>query len=323
MIEILQSGGLTTVQDTGRRGHARLGIGRAGALDDLALRVGNRLLGNPPQAAGLEILLPPFRARVDVDTDIAVTGAGARLQAGGKRLPPWSRITLAAGEELALEAPMQGQAVYLCVRGGISVPVVLGSSSTDLKFAFGGLEGRPLCRGDRFQVPVSPGALRACAVAPPEMPALGASGVPGVGAATPLRFLPGMEWSRLGTQRQRALTANHWRVSRHSNRIGFRLEGDPIPLERPLEMLSHGVLPGLIQLPPAGEPIVLLCDAQTVGGYPRLGVVIEQDLRRLAQTPVGQRVRFRPCTPAQATEAEAEAHRWFADFSRWLEVFDA
>ncbi|WP_176493074.1 biotin-dependent carboxyltransferase family protein [Cobetia sp. 5-25-4-2] len=323
MMEILQSGGLTTVQDIGRRGQARLGISRAGALDRLALRVGNRLLGNPPETAGLEILLPPFRARFEVDTDIAVTGAGARLHAGRKRLPPWSRVKLAAGEELRLEAPMRGQAVYLCVRFGISVPTVLGSRSTDLKFAFGGYEGRPLSRGDRLDVQASSRPLLACAVAPPEMQELAASDLPATNLATPLRFLPSMEWSHLGTERQHMLTTSKWRVSRQSNRIGFRLEGDPILFERPIEMLSYGVLPGLIQLPPAGEPIVLLSDAQTVGGYPRLGVVIEQDLRRLAQTPAGQDVRFQPCTLAEAAEAEEKEQRWFAELCRWLEVFDS
>lgn len=323
MIDILQSGGLTTVQDAGRYAQGRIGISRAGALDRLALTVGNRLLGNPPDAAALEILLPPFRLQVDATTDIAVTGAGGRLFVGDKRLAPWSRITLNAGEALTLEPPLVGQAIYVCVSGGIPVPEVLGSRSTDLKFAFGGHEGRPLASGDRFEVPASTVPLRPCTVAPPEMATRLVSAERDVDSATVLRFLPGMEWERLGEERQRRMIESEWRVSRQSNRIGFRLEGEPMPFEQPIEMLSYGVLPGLIQLPPAGEPIVLLRDAQTVGGYPRLGVVIEQELRRLAQTPAGQRVRFQPCTSAQAGEAEAETQRWLAEFSRWLEVFDA
>jgi biotin-dependent carboxylase-like uncharacterized protein len=304
MIEILSTGGLSTVQDQGRFGYRRFGVGVSGALDTLAATVGNAMLGNAPSCAFIEIVLFPFRVRFAADCRIAVTGADALAAVDGVPICPWWSLPVRAGQVLSLQAPRAGSVAYLCIEGGIDVANVLGSRSTDLKAGFGGFQGRTLRKGDRLTwcAPSSGHVTeraRGFGVRPPASSPLQNGG----GAATRVRVLPAAEWESFTDEAHALFLGTEWKISPNSNRIGVRLEGPALRARRNLEMLSHGIVPGVIQIPPSGLPIVMQCDAQTSGGYPKIATVIEADQWRIAQTPLGGRVRFEVATLAEAQSA--------------------
>lgn len=323
MIEILSTGGLTTVQDMGRRGWRRFGVGVGGPLDALAATIGNRMLGNPADAAFLEVAIFPLRLRFTQAGRVAVTGSDAQMELDGQRFPPWWSVPVQAGQELTLRAPASGGVAYLCVAGGLDVPLVLGSRSTDLKAGFGGLQGRALRRGDTLAwlpPPRAPG-LRRFGVLPPRAGLPGPEGEAGRAAGeTLVRVLPAAQWQSLDEAGQAAFLSTRWQVSPDSNRIGLRLRGPRLHPTGQGELLSHGILPGVVQLPPQGEPIVMQCDAQTAGGYPKLATVIAADLWRLAQTPIGGGLRFQCVDMAQALAAQQAMQAYVARVARAVEL---
>lgn len=281
MIEILSNSALATIQDGGRLGHYRDGVGRSGAMDGVALALGNALLGNDRNAAAVEIPILPFSVRFDTDLDIAVTGADCDARLGEAAVPPDWAIRARAGDVLTLRAPLSGCRAYLAVGGGIDVPEVLGSRSTQLREHFGGLDGRMLQKGDRLQ------ALRTETVLPEG--GLGAVPPP---PSTLVRVLPAAEYGLFAAEARRGLWEAEWTVTPQSNRAGYRLSGPDLQLMAPVEMRSHGVVPGVIQVPHGGQPIIQLADAATMGGYPKIGAVIEADLWRLAQVRPGEHICF-------------------------------
>lgn len=298
MIEILATGPMSTVQDLGRHGYRRIGVGVAGPLDLLAAQVGNAMLGNDAGCAFIEVALFPFRVRFTDECRIALSGADARATIDGAPVLPWWSLVVHAGQVLSLEASRQGAVAYLCAGGGIDVPEVLGSRSTDLKAGFGGLQGRTLRKGDTLACLPDPCAgngrrSRGFGVRPPSA----------TDAQTAIRVLPAAEWEHFTDEAHQLLVASDWRISPNSNRIGMRLEGPVLAVRRKLELLSHGIVPGVMQVPPSGLPIVMQCDAQTSGGYPKIATVIEADQWRVAQTPLGGRLRFEVVTPEQAQTA--------------------
>jgi biotin-dependent carboxylase-like uncharacterized protein len=283
-LQILRAGPLATVQDLGRSAWRDRGISRCGALDELALGWGNLLVGNPADAAGLEFTLGPASLRFDADCCVAVTGTDADASLDGQPLRPWWRRRVRAGQTLKLAAPRERMRSYVAISGGIALPRELGSRSTDLKAGFGGLDGRALRDGDRL--PLDPPATlpaRAVGLRPPDWDAA-------------LRVLPGPEHEEFAPASRETFWRNGWQVTPQSNRMGYRLAGPVLVREHGAELASHGVLPGVIQVPPSGQPIVLLADAQTTGGYPKIGVVIRADLWKLAQLRLGAMLRFVPCT---------------------------
>ncbi|WP_422015973.1 biotin-dependent carboxyltransferase family protein [Roseateles sp.] len=303
MIEILRAGPLATVQDLGRNTWRDRGISRCGALDELALAQGNLLVGNPVDAAGLEFTLGPATLRFDADGCIAITGTDGEARLDGQPLYPWWRHRVRAGQTLKLAAPRERMRSYVAVAGGIAVPEALGSRSTDLKAGFGGLAGRALRDGDRLPL-ATPAALpwRRIGIRPPAWDST-------------VRVLHGPEHDEFSAAAREAFWAADWQVTPQSNRMGYRLAGPALVREHGGELASHGVLPGVIQVPPAGQPIVLLADAQTTGGYPKIGVVIRADLWKLGQLRLGARLRFVPCTPDDAVAALRE-QRWLLDQMR-------
>ncbi|SMF35642.1 5-oxoprolinase subunit C family protein [Pseudogulbenkiania subflava] len=290
MLEILRPGVQTTVQDLGRHGLRHLGIGQSGALDAPALRIANRLVGNPEGAAALEITLGPVRLRFLRDGWLALSGADFDATLDGQ--PVWCgwRQAVRAGQELHLAGSRRGMRAYLAVDGGIAVPEVLGGRATDLAAGFGGFAGRALQAGDRLPLG-EPLALEGKAGSRPP-------------AWTPeIRALPGPEYAEFSAAAQHALWSRPWHVTAQSNRMGYRLAGPTLDRTARHELLSHGVLPGVVQVPPGGQPIVLLADAQTTGGYPRIATVIEADLWKLAQARPGAELHFVPTTLAEARHA--------------------
>jgi biotin-dependent carboxylase-like uncharacterized protein len=297
MIEILRAGPLATVQDLGRPGWRDRGLSLCGALDELALQTGNLLVGNPPGAAALEFTLGPAALRLHADTCIALTGTDVAADLDGRPLRPGWRMRVRAGQQLRLAAPRERMRSYVAVAGGIDVPEVLGSRSTDLKAGIGGLQGRPLRDGDRL--PTGHAAAlpaRAAGIRPPDWDAC-------------VRALPGPEHDDFTADTREAFWQADWRITPQSNRMGYRLAGPVLARERGGELASHGVLPGIVQLPPSGQPIVLLADAQTTGGYPKIGVVIRADQWKLAQLRLGATLRFVRCTPDEAVAALRAQHR--------------
>jgi biotin-dependent carboxylase-like uncharacterized protein len=279
-LRVLRPGLLTTVQDLGRTDWRHLGVAHAGALDSDAARLGNRLVGNRGDAAVLEVTLHGPTLQLDVPMRIALTGAAVVARFDGEPVPGGRPVLLPAGT-LELGAVRGGARAWLAITGGIDVPEILGSRSTDLRGGFGGLDGRALRTGDRLALGNAPPTDTARLQSVRWWIDPGHDEDP----RAPIRYLPSTHaWSA-------PLARRAWKVSASSNRQGLRLQGDALPTPK-ADSISEPVAPGTIQLPPDGQPIILLADAQTVGGYPRLGHVIAADQPRLAQCIPGQTLHF-------------------------------
>jgi biotin-dependent carboxylase-like uncharacterized protein len=315
MIEIVQTPPLNSVQDLGRYGARHYGVGTSGAMDDVALATGNLLLGNPEGAAGIEIQMFPFQVKFRSDAAVAITGADCLAELDGTLLPPWWSVNARAGQSLVLQAPASGARSYLTIAGGVDVPVVLGSRSTCLRIGYGGHRGRALEAGDRLgcgtasQVRQPRGGIGA----EPPGAALSAAAVDGARDVTVLRVVPAAEHDAFPEASRRAFWQEAWTVSAQSNRMGFRLMGTPLHLDQPLEIRSSGIVPGIVQVPPSGQPIIQLRDANSAGGYPKIGVVIDADLWRLGQARPGARLRFVSVTQKQAAAVQRETATYLAE----------
>jgi biotin-dependent carboxylase-like uncharacterized protein len=321
MIEILSSSALATVQDLGREGGLRWGVGTSGAMDTLALAAGNLLLGNEESAAAIEIPVFPFRVRFAEVCAFAVTGADCAATLDGRPLMPWSTYEARAGQILNLGMPQGGAwraaRAYLCLAGGVDVPAVLNSRSTQLRGAFGGLEGRALRKGDTLRAGAPGRATRATGIGlvPPALVLpLQVDGCPA------MRVLPAAEYEDYTPASREIFWSTEWKVTPQSDRYGYRLSGETLEPIAAMEMRSHGIVPGVIQVPPGGQPIVQMRDAQPSGGYPKLGTVIEADLWRLGQAAIGSRVRFIQTTWDDALAALDEIRAWLDESRRVLEL---
>jgi antagonist of KipI len=294
-LEVLDPGLLLTVQDLGRPGYEHLGVPRAGAVDARSIVAANRLVGNEPDAAALEATLLGPRLRAIHDIRIAIAGANLEpvVQPGGRPIDVARPIRLAAGDQLGfLEAggPERGCRAYVAVAGGIDVPVILGSRSTSLVGAFGGLEGRPLRAGD---VLTALDSARDGTIDESEDDDVTTT-LPS--PDRPIRLLAGPAAAEPGgEQRLLALLDTRWTVGLDSDRRGLRLEsaGDAgSQLAASGDRPSQGLVVGAIQLTPSGQPLVLMPDAGTTGGYPVIAVVASADLPRLGQLAPGTEIRF-------------------------------
>jgi len=299
-VQVLAPGLLSTVQDGGRHGLRHLGVGCAGALDAYALQIANCLVGNGADAAVLEITLAGPRLRFERAVRIAFCGAEIDAHVGELALPGWRPIDLPAQSELAIGHCRRGARALLAIDGGIDVPRILGSAATDLRGGFGGLDGRALRVGDRFML----GAAGTMDIDRVGIAPWWIDPTPDLDFDRPAvaRVLPGSD----ATMPSDTLFAQTWQVSSHSDRQGLRLEGAALALADTKERISEPVVPGTVQLPAHGQPIVLLADAQTHGGYPRISHVIAADLPRLAQLRPGETLRFAPATRSQAWQAWRE-----------------
>ncbi len=294
---VLSAGPLTTIQDLGRPGWRRHGVVIGGAMDTFALRVANLLVGNAPDAAGVEFALTGPRLKFSADALVAICGG----EFGS--VPAWRLVRMRAGGELSIEKCRLGCRGYLAVAGGFDVPVVLGGRGTDLRGGFGGHEGRPLRAGDVIRVGrgileahrLRPDAALHHFVAPEIRPAYSRSPI--------VRVVRGAEADEFAN----GFFASEFVLDEHSDRMGLRFAG--ARLERRAgapELVSSPLAPGAVQVPPDGQPIVLMADAQTIGGYPKIAHVISVDLPLLAQLRPGDTVQF-------SEVSMDEAHRlWHA-----------
>lgn len=273
-LTVLQPGPMATIQDGGRFGQGALGIGRSGACDRASYRLANRLLGNAGGEAVLEVTLGGLVVRAEADVVVVTTGA--RCPGAPHNAP----VPLAAGEELALGSPVAGTRTYLGVRGGIDVPPVLGSRSTDL---LSGLGPDQVRAGDRLPVGHPAAAMPGVDV--------GVVAEPEAGDVV-VRVRPGPRRDWFTDDAWAALLGQRYTVSPASNRVGLRLEGDPLERAREGELPSEGMVRGALQIPPSGTPVLFLADHPVTGGYPVVGYVLDEDVDRCGQLSVGQRLTF-------------------------------
>lgn len=314
MIEIVETGPLNTIQDLGRPGYRNIGVTASGAMDPLALWIGNILIGNASEAAGIEVQTFPFRLRFAERAAFAVTGADCRAKLDGVDLPPWWAAMAQAGQVLELFPPLRDARAYVSLSGGVDVAPVMGSRSTSLRGGFGGLDGRVLAVGDRIVTGAAADVFMPKGGFGVVPPALALKDVFPVaeGGALVIRALPAGEHALFGADAER-FWSQPWKISARSDRTGYRLSGDAIHPTETVEMRSHGIVPGVIQVPPAGEPIVQMSDANTAGGYPKIAGVIEADLWRLGQARIGSMLRFVPATHAEAKTVETALAAYVED----------
>jgi len=308
--EILEPGLATSVQDRGRFGYYNVGIPQGGAMDGLSAEMANMLVGNTAAEAVLECTYMGPKFRTDTDAAIAVTGAPVDVKVNGEARGQWERLELAAGDEVSFGILQGGTRFYIGVRGGIDVPVVLGSRSTYGLGGIGGFEGRSLRAGDLVPVGDAAGPP---AGPPPEIdPDLR----PRFGKEVTVRVLPGLYDHRLTARGMETLLDSTWTLTPVADRTGLRYSGPEVewqPRQQPFgagsdpsNIVDAGYAVGSIQIPGGKEPIVLHRDAVSGGGYAMVATVISADMDLLARSAPGTKTRFRPVDMDEALAARAE-----------------
>ncbi len=302
-MRIIHPGPLSTVQDLGRTGYQSLGFSVSGAMDSRALRIGNLLLGNPQDAAAIEMTMSGMTVEFTSPAVIALTGADMQARRNGAPMPRWTAVYMHAGDVLTCGAAAAGLRAYLCVAGGIDVPVVMGSRSTNLKCGIGGFCGRKLAAGDWIPYFAARSNTAGRAYTPDEYP-----------AALTLRVIPGPQDDMFTAEGLRTFFSGEYTVTPSSDRMGIRLDGAAIESKNGSDIISDGIAPGSVQIPSSGKPIILMADRQTTGGYAKIATVFSPDLSRLAQARPGTKIRFASLSPASAQRLLARAEREYRHF---------
>jgi KipI family sensor histidine kinase inhibitor len=308
-VRVIRPGLHATVQDLGRQGYERYGCGPGGAMDRFALRVGNRLLHNPEGSAAMEVAAGAAEFEFLQPCTAVWAGGTGPMRLDGREVPPWTVFACRPGQRLEIDFLSQGFRGYLCLGGGVAVTPVLGSRSTNLAAGFGGYEGRPLRPGD--VIPVHSGVgQRRDVVGRTALPAVVAEVYEQLGQpAARVRVAPGPQDGRFGADAREALYGPVFRVGNESNRMGYRLTGPQIRPTGGPDIVSDGIVAGAIQVPGNGQPMLLMADHQTTGGYTKAGVVVSADLPLAGQLRPGDGVFF---SPVELGEAEG-LHREFED----------
>ena len=296
-VHVVKPGLLTTVQDRGRWGFQALGVSVAGPMDPVSHRIANAMAGNAGDAAALEVTLVGPELAFDDERIVAVAGAEFEIAIDRQAVSGASSFVVPAGATLRFGRRLRGTRAYIAIAGGIDTPPVLGSRATHLPSGMGGFGGRALAAGDRL----SCGAVRtrpnAAAHARPAVP----SSVPD-GRAT-LRVLPGPQRDRFAAGALDALQSAPYRIASSSNRMGFRLSGPPLAHTRGADVISDATPLGVVQVPASGQPILLMADRQTSGGYPKIATVITADIGLAGQLGPGDTISFAVCSQAEAMTA--------------------
>ena len=289
MLEVLEVGGLGTVQDAGRIGWRRFGVPVAGPMDSFAFQAANLLANNAPNMAALELGAGDLLLRATYDCVIAVTGAGYELSVNLWSFPLWGSYFVRGGWSIRLIKSGFGMWAYVAMAGGFDIPRVLGSGSTYLRGHFGGLEGRPLRPGDTLRsVRPAPGPMQAAART------LREEARPAYQAAPTVEVILGPQSDYFSEQDLNVFFSSQYRVSSSSDRMGYRLEGQRLEGRGKPQLTSEGMTTGSIQVPSDGQPIAIMADGATTGGYPKIACVTSADAPLLAQcTPGKDDVRFR------------------------------
>jgi antagonist of KipI len=320
---IARAGLLTTVQDLGRTGLRQFGVSLGGALDAHALRVANLLVGNNESDAALEITFGRLQLRFADERIVAWGGGEFDVCIGSTPLPEGHSVFIEQGEKLEIDRPKTGCRLWLAISGGIDVPLALGSRSTDLRANFGGFNGRPFCDGE--ELPLGTNSERAKILISKLRGEKIARWKPPHEWSSPARAEPvlrvarGADWDRFNSSTHFALTSDPFSVSPDSDRMGVRFEGPELQRSRTADLVSEPVAPGTVQVPPSGQPILLLGDCQTIGGYPKIAHMITVDFPAAAQLRAGDCVRFREVSLADAHRLLIERERNLEQFRRGLQ----
>jgi antagonist of KipI len=318
----IRAGFLTSVQDLGRVGFREFGVSLGGALDPHALRVANLLAGNDESAAGLEITFGGLRLRFSDKRIVVWCGGEFKARIDSTPIDAGHPALVRAGEEFSIGSPALGCRAWVAISGGIDVPLVLGSRATDLRAGFGGVDGRVLRDGDQLPLGENPPRAKTLVeklhderVGPWKPPHDWSN--PARRAPT-LRYIRGSDSDRFVEAARQLFTVGTFFASPDSDRMGIRLEGPQLEQKENVD-LSEAVAPGTVQVPPSGQPIVLLNDCQTMGGYPKIAHVITVDLPSATQLCPGDRVRFVEVPIGEAHALMVERARNLEQFRRGLE----
>jgi antagonist of KipI len=283
-IEVLEPGLFTTVQDLGREGFGPMGVSLSGAADAIALRIGNRLVGNAEGAAALEMTLLGGTFLFPDGAVAALAGSDFGATLDGRPVEIWTAFAAKPGRALRLGPTRSGARCYLCIRGGIQVKAFLGSASTHVLSGLGGHEGRALRKGDVLRIGEASGVSR--------KQSLSARALANLQPRKVLRVTSGPQSDWFSEAAQKVFYENTFRVAEESNRMGIRLQGPAIPTASSGEMISEGVALGAVQVPEGGLPIILFVEQQTTGGYPKIANVISADFHSLGQLRPRDEIRF-------------------------------
>ncbi|WP_100403199.1 biotin-dependent carboxyltransferase family protein [Bacillus sp. FJAT-42315] len=306
---IARPGFFTTVQDRGRTGNRQYGVVVSGAMDDLSLRLGNWLVGNEGGTGALEMTMTGANVQFDEPVFVAFTGAEANIECQGKSIPMWRPVYIPPRSEVHVKRLIQGSRVYLSIAGGVDVPKVLGSRSTYTRGQFGGFEGRALKKGDVLSIGYPSETIQAVIDALPKEAARILAMNWGIAPSvyhslknTCLRCMEGSEYSYFTATSQQDFWRTSYKITPESDRMGFRLDGARLEMSKSKEMISEAVAIGTIQVPASGQPIILMADGQTTGGYPKIANVATVDIPSLAQKIPGAEVYFEYVTLEEAQQ---------------------
>ncbi|WP_308617786.1 biotin-dependent carboxyltransferase family protein [uncultured Eubacterium sp.] len=303
MIEIITPGLLTTVQDFGRVGVMKNGFTQNGVMDRFSMRVANRLCGNCDSAPVLEMTVLGITAKFTQDTVICVSGADFDAKINDKPIKRNKAYKINNGDILSMGAAKSGLRAYLAVAGGIVGEYVLGSASTNLKFAFGGYNGRKLQSGDVLAI--GTGAFSLGDIDKWEIPESK------YGNDTELRVVLGPQNEMFTDEDIRLFLSQKYEVTVQSDRMGIRLSGEPLKSKNGMDIISDGIVFGSVQVPNSGEPIILMADHQTTGGYAKIATVVSVDLPCASQLSAGNTVRFKSVTVEEAERLAKKQKRFF------------
>ena len=286
-LEVLQRGALTTVQDKGRYGYQQYGVSISGAMDKFALRVANLLVGNDDGEAALEITLLGPKLKFLKDLKIAITGGNLQPLVNGKPIAMWHALDVTAGDILSFGAPKSGCRAYLAMYGGLDIPLTMGSRSTHVLANLGGL-GRPLNKGDVLKVKDATG----CRFYLKQNYRFPSDQIPVYKKDWLVRVIDGPQADYFTQQGIETFLSSEYEITPQSNRMGYRLKGPKIEHKIGADIITDATPPGSVQVPGDGMPIVLLADAQSTGGYSKIGAVISRDQDLLAQAKPGDKIKF-------------------------------
>lgn len=304
-VQVIHPGLSTTVQDLGRFGSQKFGVIVSGAMDSISLRIANLLVGNPEGEGALEITLFGTTLQFESDQLVAITGGDLQPTIDGEKAPMWRPILIRKGSLLKFKSAFTGCRAYIAFAGGIEIPEVMGSKSTYLRAAIGGLNGRALQKGDEFTCGHHSKIAMTFVRQLEKMKnhfswSVNYTEFFSFEQKQLIRILRGSEFERFDQSSQETFFSEPYTLTTQADRMGYRLEGKPLCLAEKFELLSEGVTYGTIQVPSNGQPIILMADRQTTGGYPKIGQVVSVDLPQLAQLQPKAEILFQEITLEEA-----------------------
>ena len=330
-VKVIQPGLLATIQDLGRFGVQKFGVIVGGAMDAISLRIANMLVGNSQDEGALEVTLYGTSLLFETDELISITGGNLRPTVDGIEIPMWRPLLVRKGSVLKFQAALSGCRAYVSFSGGIQVPMVMKSKSTYLRAGIGGFQGRKLQKNDLFECgkksEFGEEPFYQLQTEPTFFPwSVNYTSFVTLNKTKTIRIIKGSEYERFNEESIKKFLSTPYTISTQADRMGYRLSGETIQLKEPFELLSEGVTYGTIQVPSNGQPIILMADRQTTGGYPKIGQVISADLPSLAQMQATDTVHFQEVTLEEAQmaliqrEKELNALKFGLRFKRYQQL---